>query len=111
MTTTEILGFVATGLVIVGYIPQIVHLIKERCTAGISISAFSLWCAASVLFLIHAAVIRDVVFVVVQAVNLVAGGLIVAFCKRYEGEVCPFHRNAYSGLGMTGHQPHRSRPS
>ena len=30
MTTTQILGFVATGLVIVGYIPQIVHLIKER---------------------------------------------------------------------------------
>ena len=56
MTTTQILGFVATGLVIVGYIPQIVHLIKERCTAGISISAFSLWCTASLLFLIHAAV-------------------------------------------------------
>lgn len=44
MTTTQILGFVATGLVIVGYIPQIVHLIKERCTAGISISAFSVCC-------------------------------------------------------------------
>jgi uncharacterized protein with PQ loop repeat len=111
MTTTQILGFVATGLVIVGYIPQIVHLIKERCTVGISITAFSLWCAASLLFLIYATVIRDAVFVVVQTVNLVAGGLIVAFCKRYEGEVCPFHRNAYSGLSNTGHQPHRSRPS
>jgi uncharacterized protein with PQ loop repeat len=99
MTTTQILGFVATGLVIVGYIPQIVHLIKERCTVGISITAFSLWCAASLLFLIHATVIRDAVFVVVQTVNLVAGGLIVAFCKRYEGKVCAFHRNAYSGLG------------
>ena len=68
-------------------------------------------CAASLLFLIHATVIRDAVFVVVQTVNLVAGGLIVAFCKRYEGEVCPFHRNAHSGPGHTGHQPHRSRPS
>ena len=66
MTTTQILGFVGTGLVIVGYIPQVVHLIKERCTAGISVAAFSLWCAASLLFLIHAAVIRDAVFVVVQ---------------------------------------------
>ena len=96
MSTSQIFGFVGTGLVIVGYIPQIVHLIKERCTAGISVPAFSLWCAASFLFLIHAAVIRDAVFVGVQAVNLVAGGLIVAFCKRYEGEVCPFHRDAYS---------------
>jgi uncharacterized protein with PQ loop repeat len=100
MTTTQILGFVGTGLVIVGYIPQVVHLIKERCTAGISVAAFSLWCAASLLFLIHAAVIRDAVFVGVQTVNLVAGGLIVVFSKRYEGEVCPFHREVYSRLGM-----------
>jgi uncharacterized protein with PQ loop repeat len=80
MTTTKILGFAATGLVIVGYIPQIVHLIKERCTAGISISAFSLWCTASLLFLIHASMIGDAVFVGAQTVNLVAGGLIVGFC-------------------------------
>ena len=98
MTTTQILGFVATGLVIVGYIPQIVHLIKERCTAGISISAFSLWWTASLLFLIHASMIGDGVFVGAQTVNLVAGGLIVGFSKRYAGEVCPFHRDAHSRL-------------
>jgi uncharacterized protein with PQ loop repeat len=109
MTTTQILGFVATGLVIVGYIPQIVHLIKERCTAGISISAFSLWCTASLLFLIHAAMIGDAVFVGAQTVNLVAGSLIVALSKRYEGEVCPFHRDVYSASGTSGHKPHRSR--
>jgi uncharacterized protein with PQ loop repeat len=111
MTTTQILGFVATGLVIVGYIPQIVHLIRERCTAGISISAFSLWCTASLLFLIHAVMIGDAVFVGAQAVNLVAGGLIVGFCKRYEGQVCPFHRDAYSAFGTSGHPQHRSSAS
>jgi uncharacterized protein with PQ loop repeat len=95
MTTSEVLGIVATGLVIGGYVPQIVHLVKERCTAGISIPAFALWCVASLLFLIHAAMIEDAVFVGVQTVNLVAGGLIVAFCKKYEGEVCPFHRHVY----------------
>ena len=98
MATTQILGFVATGLVIVGYIPHIVHLIKEHCTAGISISASSLWCTAPLLFLIHAGMIGDAVFVGAQTVNLVAGGLIVGSCKRYDGEVCPVHRDAY-------HQP------
>ena len=92
--TSQIFGFVGTGLVIVGYIPQIVHLIKERCTAGISIPAFSLWCVASLLFVIHAAMIRDPVFIVLQTVNLVAGGIIVGFSKKYEGQVCPFHRRA-----------------
>ena len=95
MTTSQILGVVATGLVIGGYVPQIVHLVKERCTAGISVPAFALWCLASLLFLIHAAMIKDAVFVGVQTVNLVAGGLIVWFCKKYEGEVCPFHREVY----------------
>jgi uncharacterized protein with PQ loop repeat len=96
MTASEILGFVGTGLVVTGYVPQIVHLIKERCTAGLSVPAFSLWCAASSLFLIHAVVIQDAVFVGVQAVNLAAGGLIVWFCIRYRGEVCSFHREAHS---------------
>jgi uncharacterized protein with PQ loop repeat len=98
MTNSEIIGFVGTCLVIVGYIPQIVHLVKERCTAGISIPAFSLWWSASLLFLIHATMIGDAVFVGVQIVNLAAGGLIVGFCKRYEGEVCPFHRERVSRL-------------
>src|SRR5687768_6553964 len=111
MTTTQILGFVATGLVIVGYIPQIVHLIKERCTVGISVLAFSLWCTASLLFVIHATMIGDAVFVGAQTVNLVAGGLIVGFCKRYEGEVCLFHRGGYSAFKNSGHAQHRSSAS
>jgi uncharacterized protein with PQ loop repeat len=96
MTISQALGAVATGLVIAGYVPQIVHLIRQRCTAGISALAFSVWCFASLLFLIHAAMIRDEVFISVQAVNLVAGGLIVWFAKKYDGEVCPFHRGAVS---------------
>jgi hypothetical protein len=51
---------------------------------------------ASLLFLIHAALIRDLVFVGVQIVSLVAGGIIVAFCKRYDGHVCAYHLRAYS---------------
>jgi uncharacterized protein with PQ loop repeat len=102
MTTSQILGFVGTALVIGGYIPQIVHLIKERCASGTSIPAFSLWWAASLLFLIHTSMLRDSVFVGVQIVNLVAGGLIVVFCKRYEGKVCPYHREAYSSFRQDG---------
>ena len=92
---SQVLGVVATGLVIAGYLPQIVHLIRQRCTAGISVLAFSVWCVAAFLFLIHAAMIEDGVFIAVQAVNLVAGGLIVWVSKRYEGQVCHFHRETY----------------
>jgi uncharacterized protein with PQ loop repeat len=91
MTTSQIIGAAATVLVVAGYMPQISHLIKERCTAGLSVPAFSLWLTASALFLVHAVLIDDAVFVVAQSINLGAGGVIVALCRTYEGHVCPFH--------------------
>jgi uncharacterized protein with PQ loop repeat len=91
MNISQVSGVVGTGLVIAGYVPQIYHLIKERCTAGLSLPAFAVWCSASLLFLVHAMMIRDVVFVGVQVVNLAAGGTIVAFCTKYGGHVCPVH--------------------
>jgi uncharacterized protein with PQ loop repeat len=92
MSASQILGFVGTGLVVVGYAPQIVHMVGERCTAGISVPAFVLWCLASVLFLIHAMQIRDTVFIGVQIVNVGAGSFIAWYCRKHRGEVCPFHR-------------------
>jgi len=85
------LGFTGTGVVAVAYIPQIHHLVRERCSAGISVRAYSLWFLASVLFLVHALMIKDIVFVFVQVVNLAAICAIVICCKRYEGEVCFTH--------------------
>jgi uncharacterized protein with PQ loop repeat len=91
MTISQTLGAAATVLVAAGYVPQISHLIRERCTAGISVPAFSLWLTASALFLVHAVLIEDAVFVVAQSITFAAGGIIVALCKTYKGHVCPFH--------------------
>ena len=91
MTISQVAGFAGTGLAIAGYFPQIHHLLKERCTAGLSVPAFAVWWASSLLFLIHATIIRDVVFIGAQTVNLAASTIIVAFCKKYDGQVCPFH--------------------
>jgi hypothetical protein len=35
----------------------------------------------------------------------------VGFCKRYEGQVCPFHRGAYSAFANSRHAQHRSSAS
>ena len=37
MNLSQVPGVLGTGLVIAGYVPQI-YLIKERCTAGLSLS-------------------------------------------------------------------------
>ena len=46
LTATEIAGFVGTGLAGAAYIPQISHLIRARCPAGISRLAFEIWLLA-----------------------------------------------------------------
>lgn len=43
------LGFVGTGLVILAYFPQLVHLVRERCSAGLSIGAYVIWAVAALL--------------------------------------------------------------
>ena len=95
MNGSQILGFLGTGLVAVAYIPQIKHLMKEHCSAGISVKAYSLWFAASALFLTHAMMIRDLAFIFVQGLNLVAISIIVICAKKYEGQLCLTHLEAY----------------
>jgi len=90
---TGLAGFAGTLLVIVAYVPQVHHLIKERCTGGISLRAYTLWLAAAVLLLLHAIGIRDPVFILLQAYQLTACGLIVFFCRKYKGSVCEAHRH------------------
>ncbi len=91
---SEILGFAGTAVVAIAYVPQIVHLHREHCSAGISLKAYSLWCVSSALFLIHAVMIRDAVFTGVQLVNLVAVAVITVLVKKYGRHVCATHLQA-----------------
>lgn len=91
---TRVMGFLGTILVIVAYLPQIYHLISEHCSGGISIKAYCIWFVAALLILVHAIGIHDPVFIVLQSYQLAACGLIVFFCKRYEGSICETHRHA-----------------
>jgi glucose-6-phosphate 1-dehydrogenase len=69
------------------------HLIKEHCSAGISIRAYSLWFLAALFFLAYAGMIGDIVFIAAQVLNLAAICAIVIYAKRYENKLCIMHRN------------------
>lgn len=89
---TEILGFLGTVTVAIGYLPQIRHLARERCSAGVSVAAWQVWLLASLLVLAHAFEMFDVVFIALQAVNIVAIVSIISLARRYRGMTCAFHR-------------------
>ena len=91
LTATEIAGFVGAGMAGAAYVPQISHLIRAHCSAGISRLAFEVWLVASVLTTAHAIAIRAAVFIVLGAIQIVATVLIMLFAARYKDTPCPVH--------------------
>lgn len=89
---TQILGFLGTVTVAIGYLPQIRHLARERCSAGVSIVAWQVWLLSSFLIFSHAFEMFDLVFITLQTVNIVAIILIISLARRYRGMTCAFHR-------------------
>lgn len=89
---SQILGFLGTVTVVIGYLPQIRHLAREHCSAGVSIVAWQIWLIASFLILSHALEVVDLVFITLQSVHIVAIILIISLARRYRGMTCAFHR-------------------
>jgi len=91
LTATQIGGFVGAGLAGAAYVPQIFHLIRARCSAGISRLAFGVWLLSSVLITARAVAIGAGVFIVLGAIQIVATALIVVCAARYKDTPCPVH--------------------
>ena len=90
MAGSELLGLSGAVLSGYAYLPQISHLIHERCSAGLSEKAFLLWLIASALMTVHAFAIHATVFRL-GALQLTATALIAYFGRRYRGLECPSH--------------------
>ena len=108
LRATEIAGFVGAGLAGAAYVPQIWHLIRERCSAGLSPTAFAVWLVASFLVTIHAIAIRATVFIALGAIQLSATALILLYTVRYANSYCARHLPAIAlaettdGVGPRG---------
>ena len=112
MTTTEIAGFVGAGLAGAAYVPQISHLIRARCSAGISRLAFEAWLLASVLTTARAVAIHAGVFIALGGIQIVATALIMLCAARYKDTPCPSHlpRPPAAKTGSSGNEPGSRRP-
>ncbi len=88
---TEAAGFVGAGLAGAAYVPQIWHLIHERCSAGLSRLAFAVWLAAALLVTTHAIAIGATVFIVLGGIQLAATTIIVIYTTKFRNSYCPVH--------------------
>jgi hypothetical protein len=91
LIATQIGGFIGAGLAGAAYIPQISHLIRARCSAGISRLAFAVWLLSSLLITARAIAIHAGVFIVLGAIQIGATALIMLYAARYKDRSCPIH--------------------
>ena len=81
----------AARLIRDAYLPQITHLIRARCSAGMSRLAFGAWLLSSVLLTVRAVAIHAGVFVVLGGIQIAATALIMLYTEWYRGMACPAH--------------------
>ena len=84
-------GYGGTALVMLAYLPQILHLLREHCSAGLSVSAYLMWVISAILLLSYAISRGDGVFIALQSYQLIATVLICIYCKKYEHSLCIHH--------------------
>ncbi len=111
LTATEIAGFAGAALAGAAYVPQISHLIRARCSAGISRLAFGAWLLASVLVTARAIAIGAGVFIMLGGIQIAATALILVCAARYKDTPCPSHlpgqpaSKTATGTGTPGNEP------
>lgn len=85
------IGVVGIAISVVAYLPQVVHLANERCSAGVSRRAWAMWLVGSVLVGALAVHRRDLVFVLLQMSSLTSAAIILGLAHKYRGRACETH--------------------
>jgi lipid-A-disaccharide synthase-like uncharacterized protein len=84
----ELLGVAGIAISMLAYLPQVVHLAKERCSAGVSRRAWTMWLLSSLLIGALALHRQDVVFILLQTSTLISAAIILLLATRYRGMSC-----------------------
>jgi lipid-A-disaccharide synthase-like uncharacterized protein len=91
VTVFEFLGIAGIVISMLAYVPQVVHLGREHCSAGVSRRAWAMWVVSSLLIGALALHRRDPVFITLQVSTLTSAAVILFLAHRYRGMVCAFH--------------------
>jgi lipid-A-disaccharide synthase-like uncharacterized protein len=87
----ELLGIAGIAISMMAYLPQVVHLAREHCSAGVSRRAWAMWLVSSMLIGALALHRRDLVFILLQISSLTSAAIILSLAHRYRGMSCQTH--------------------
>jgi lipid-A-disaccharide synthase-like uncharacterized protein len=112
MSVFEMLGVAGIAISMLAYVPQVVHLGREHCSAGVSRRAWAMWLLSSVLIGTLAVYRQDPVFILLQLSTLTSAAIILFLAHKYRGMVCAWHRplTADSEDSRIGQRDHLAHP-
>ena len=97
----ETLGVAGITIAMLAYVPQVIHLGREHCSAGVSRRAWAMWLVSSVLVGSLAIHRGDSVFILLQISSMTSAAIILFLAYRYRGMVCDYHAH----LALRGVRP------
>ena len=106
----EALGVAGIAISMLAYLPQVVHLARQHCSAGVSSRAWTMWLVSSLLIGALAVHRHDAVFTLLQISSLAAAAAILFLGHRYRGLVCEAHLRSISERWI-GTEPESERPA
>lgn len=86
----------------VAYVPQVWHLVRVHCAAGISRFAFSLWLGAALLVTTNAVATGATLFIVLGGVQIAATALVLIYATKYRSTYCDGHMPVDPGEVLIG---------
>jgi lipid-A-disaccharide synthase-like uncharacterized protein len=92
----EILGIIGIAISVAAYVPQVIHLAREHCSAGVSSRAWAMWLAGGLLVGLVAVRRGDPVFILLQLSSLTSAAVILFLARRYKGMACETHAHLIS---------------
>ena len=87
----EVIGIFGILISVTAYVPQVVHLAREHCSAGVSSRAWLMWLVSGILVGSVAVHRGDLVFILLQVSSFTSAAVILVLARRYKGMACETH--------------------
>ena len=87
----DVIGVLGILISVTAYVPQVVHLAREHCSAGVSSRAWVMWLVSGLLVGLVAVTRGDLVFILLQASTFTSAAVILVLARRYKGMACETH--------------------
>ena len=81
-TSVEVLGFLAAVLTTASFVPQVIKIVRERQTQGISLGMYVLFTLGVGLWLVYGVLIGSAPVTIANAIALVLAGTVLVMKLR-----------------------------